>query len=64
MAAKPIVAGTDHCGDALTFAFEEASLRQASLTAVHSWHAPQVEQLSGFGWGHHAAPPGAVSTNP
>jgi nucleotide-binding universal stress UspA family protein len=33
----------DHCGDALTFAFEEASLRQASLTAVHAWHAPQTD---------------------
>ncbi len=28
------------CGDALTFAFEEANLRQASLTAVHAWHTP------------------------
>jgi nucleotide-binding universal stress UspA family protein len=33
----------DHSGDALTFAFEEASLRQASLTAVHAWHAPQTD---------------------
>ncbi len=33
----------DHCGDALTFAFEEASLRQASLTAVHAWHTPQTD---------------------
>jgi nucleotide-binding universal stress UspA family protein len=33
----------DHSSDALTFAFEEASLRQASLTAVHSWHAPQTD---------------------
>src|SRR5437588_9842115 len=33
----------DHCGDALAFAFEEASLRQAALTAVHAWHAPQTD---------------------
>src|SRR6266568_3139480 len=33
----------DNCGDALTFAFEEANLRQASLTAVHAWHPPQTE---------------------
>src|SRR5579863_231708 len=26
---------------ALTFAFEEAVLRKASLVAVHAWHAPQ-----------------------
>ena len=31
----------DHCADSLTFAFEEASLRQASLLAIHAWHAPQ-----------------------
>ena len=30
-----------YCADSLTFAFEEASLRQASLMAVHAWHAPQ-----------------------
>jgi nucleotide-binding universal stress UspA family protein len=29
----------DHCSDSLTFAFEEASARQASLLAVHAWHA-------------------------
>ena len=33
----------DHCADSLTFAFEEASLRQASLLAVHAWHAPQTD---------------------
>src|SRR4029077_10625830 len=32
------VADLDTCGDALTFAFEEASLRKASLLAVHAWH--------------------------
>jgi len=31
----------DHCSDSLTFAFEEASLRKASLLAIHAWHAPQ-----------------------
>jgi len=33
----------DHCADSLTFAFEEASARQASLLAVHAWHAPQTD---------------------
>jgi nucleotide-binding universal stress UspA family protein len=33
----------DHCGDALTFAFEEASLRQASVLALHAWHTPQTD---------------------
>jgi nucleotide-binding universal stress UspA family protein len=28
---------------ALTFAFEEAALRRASLVAVHAWHTPQSE---------------------
>jgi len=31
----------DHCADSLTFAFEEAALRQASLLAIHAWQAPQ-----------------------
>jgi nucleotide-binding universal stress UspA family protein len=31
---------TGSCQDALAFAFEEASLRQATLTAVHTWHGP------------------------
>ena len=31
----------DHCADSLTFAFEEASLRQASLLAIHARHAPR-----------------------
>ena len=35
------VADLDSCGDALTFAFEEASLRQASLLALHAWHTPR-----------------------
>ena len=33
----------DHCADSLTFAFEEASARQASLLAIHAWHAPQTD---------------------
>ena len=33
----------DHCADALRFAFEEASLREASLVAIHAWHAPQSD---------------------
>ncbi len=33
----------DHCADPLTFAFEEASLRNASLMAIHAWHAPQID---------------------
>jgi nucleotide-binding universal stress UspA family protein len=37
------VCDLDTCGDALTFAFEEASLRKASLLAVHAWHTPQTD---------------------
>ncbi|HEY6479699.1 MAG TPA: universal stress protein [Streptosporangiaceae bacterium] len=37
------VADLDSCGDALTFAFEEASLRQASLLALHAWHPAETE---------------------
>ena len=43
---RQVVAGVgdlDHCSDSLTFAFEEASARQASLLAVHAWHAPQTD---------------------
>jgi nucleotide-binding universal stress UspA family protein len=32
----------DNCAGALTFAFEEAALRQASLTVLHAWDAPQA----------------------
>jgi nucleotide-binding universal stress UspA family protein len=28
---------------ALTFAFEEASLRKASLVAIHAWHTPELD---------------------
>jgi nucleotide-binding universal stress UspA family protein len=31
---------TSSCQDALAFAFEEASQRHATLTAVHAWHGP------------------------
>jgi nucleotide-binding universal stress UspA family protein len=37
------VADLDSCGDALTFTFEEASLRQASLLVLHAWHTPETE---------------------
>ena len=37
------VADTDSCRDALSFALEEASLRHASLHAVHAWRTPQTE---------------------
>jgi nucleotide-binding universal stress UspA family protein len=33
----------DHCSDSLTFAFEEASLRQAGLVVIHAWHAPETD---------------------
>ena len=37
------VADLDTCGNALTFAFEEASLRKADLLVVHAWHTPQTD---------------------
>jgi nucleotide-binding universal stress UspA family protein len=37
------VADLDGCGDSLTLAFEEASLRQASLMAIHAWQAPHTD---------------------
>jgi nucleotide-binding universal stress UspA family protein len=40
---------------ALTFAFEEASLRKASLIAIHAWHTPQLEVSRA---GSEARPPG------
>jgi nucleotide-binding universal stress UspA family protein len=33
----------DSYADSLTFAFEEASLRKASLLVMHAWHTPQTE---------------------
>jgi nucleotide-binding universal stress UspA family protein len=44
----------DTCAEALTFAFEEAALRKASLTVIHAWETPPVDeeevgqQLGGF----------------
>ena len=35
------VGDLDTCADALTFAFEEAALRKASLTVIHAWDAPR-----------------------
>jgi len=40
---------------ALTFAFEEAALRKASLIALHAWHTPQSEVSRA---GSEARPPG------
>src|SRR6266571_4942775 len=37
------VADLDTCGDALTFAFEEAGVRKAGVLIVHAWHTPQTE---------------------
>jgi nucleotide-binding universal stress UspA family protein len=36
------VSDLEACSDAVTFAFEEASLHQAGLLAVHSWYTPQA----------------------
>ncbi len=33
----------DASGEVLTFAFEEARLRKATLLAVHAWHGPQPD---------------------
>jgi nucleotide-binding universal stress UspA family protein len=33
----------EHSAAALTFAFEEASARQASLVVIHAWHRPQTD---------------------
>lgn len=33
----------DDCARTLAFAFEEAKVREAALTAVHAWHAPQAD---------------------
>ena len=37
------VGDLDNCGDSLSFAFEEASLRHASVLALHAWHTPQTD---------------------
>jgi nucleotide-binding universal stress UspA family protein len=49
------IADLDHCAAPLTFAFEEAALRKASLTAVHAWHLPQSDISRA---GEAAPPPG------
>jgi nucleotide-binding universal stress UspA family protein len=36
------VSDPDDCADALGFAFEEASLRQAGLLAIYAWQTPQT----------------------
>ena len=33
----------EHSGDTLTFAFEEANLRKASLVVIYAWHTPQAD---------------------
>ena len=33
----------DRSADTLTFAFEEAAVRKASLTVIHAWEAPSVD---------------------
>jgi nucleotide-binding universal stress UspA family protein len=49
------VGDLDDCTGTLAFAFEEAALRQASLIAIHAWHAPQA----GTFWaGNQYPPPG------
>ena len=53
------VGDLDHCADSLTFAFEEAALRQGSLLAVHAWHAPQAD-ISRAGDVHTGADPHAL----
>jgi nucleotide-binding universal stress UspA family protein len=37
------VGDLERSGDALTFAFEEASLRKAGLVVIYAWHAPQAD---------------------
>jgi len=37
------IGGPEVNAAALTFAFEEAALRKASLIAVHAWHTPQLD---------------------
>ena len=55
------VADLDGCGDSLTLAFEEASLRQASLMAIHAWHAPPAD-ISRAGESFTPAEPRTVET--
>ena len=46
---------------ALTFAFEEAALRKASLIAVHAWHTPQSDISRAGNSVHGAGPEGPGS---
>ena len=55
------VADLDGCDDSLTLAFEEASLRQASLMAIHAWHAPPAD-ISRAGESFTPAEPRTVET--
>jgi nucleotide-binding universal stress UspA family protein len=49
------VGDPEHSAAALTFAFEEASLRHAGLVAVHAWHTPQADMSRA---GEAFSPPG------
>jgi nucleotide-binding universal stress UspA family protein len=49
------ISSMDGNAAALTFAFEEAALREASLIAIHAWHLPQSEVSRA---GSEARPPG------
>ena len=50
------VGDLEDCADALTFAFEQAALRQARLMAIHAWHAPQ----DGIFWAGDRFPPAGL----
>jgi nucleotide-binding universal stress UspA family protein len=52
------VGDLEHSAAPLTFAFEEASLRKASLVAIHAWHRPQADISRA---GEAVAPPSAKS---
>jgi nucleotide-binding universal stress UspA family protein len=56
------VADPDGCSDALTFAFEEASLRRASLVVIHAWQVPQSD-ISRAGQMFTGADPHAVEAD-
>jgi nucleotide-binding universal stress UspA family protein len=50
------VGDLDDCTGPLAFAFEEAALREASLIAIHAWHAPQA----GTFWAGNQYPPAGL----
>jgi nucleotide-binding universal stress UspA family protein len=56
------VGDPDHCGGALDFAFEEADLRGAALTAVHAWQASPGD-ISRAGPETDALSPEAIGTD-